>query len=426
MRRTLFYIPHEIAGLPVFGFGWGLLLLAFVGGFLLWRTIRSRGFDAEVRSQLVMLAVMAAAIVWLIPRVEEPLDPGAWTLPPVQADSGLPIRGYGVMLLSGVVLGVALAANRAARAGLHPDVILSLAFAMVVGGMVGARLFFVIQYWDLMRGPTWAATLGNLVSVDKGGLVVYGSLIGALVAFAFYGRQAKLPLLPLADLIAPSLALGLALGRIGCLLNGCCFGGACELPWAVRFPAGSPPYEDQHSEGLLYGFRLDNDSFDRVLVEWVNDGGPFAGTLSAGDEILAIQGMAVQNRAIAMELLGRSGGELQMRLSDGRLVSAQLPRLPDRSLPVHPTQIYSSINAILLCAGAILLYPYRRKHGQIMAGMLSAYAGTRFLLEMIRTDEGDFVAQLTISQNISLLMAIGLAALWVYIARQPHIPANGV
>jgi phosphatidylglycerol:prolipoprotein diacylglycerol transferase len=427
VRRTLFYIPHEIGGFPVFGIGWLLMLWTVIGGVLVWRSMRARGWDTEVRGQLVMMVLIAAAIVWVIPRVEEPIRDGVFTIPPVAAERGLPIRGYGVMLLSGVVLGVALAANRAARAGLHPDAILSLAFAMVLGGMIGARLFFVIQYWSLIRGPTWGETLANLVSVDKGGLVVYGSLVGAMVAFAWYGRRMELPLLPLADLIAPSLALGLALGRIGCLLNGCCFGGPCDLPWAVAFPAGSPPYEDQHRDGVLYGFSLASEPEDRVLVAWVQTNGPFGGTeLRAGDQIVAIQGHSVDDPNTARSLLERSGAALQLTLADGRIVSATLAELPVQSVPIHPTQIYSSINASFLCALACLCYPFRRKHGEIMVGMLSAYAVTRFLLEMIRTDEGSFLAQLTISQNISLAMAALLVGLWVYLAKQPRIDASGV
>jgi phosphatidylglycerol:prolipoprotein diacylglycerol transferase len=107
-------------------------------------------------------------------------------------------------------------------------------------------------------------------------------------------------------------------------------------------------------------------------------------------------------------------------------VSATLAELPARSVPIHPTQIYSAINASFLCALACLCYPFRRKHGEIMVGMLSAYAVTRFLLEMIRTDEGSFLAQLTISQNISLAMAALLVGLWVYLAKQPRIDASGV
>ncbi len=96
-------------------------------------------------------------------------------------------------------------------------------------------------------------------------------------------------------------------------------------------------------------------------------------------------------------------------------------QLPQRSLPVHPTQIYSSINAALLCLLTLAYYPFRRHDGEVIALLLTLYAITRFILEMIRTDEGNFYATgLTISQNVSLLLLPAVAALWIYILwKQP-------
>ncbi len=74
----------------------------------------------------------------------------------------------------------------------------------------------------------------------KGGLVVYGAFFGAVAGVLLFVRKHRLPLLAVCDLVAPSMMLGLAIGRIGCLLNGCCFGAVCDHPWAMRFPAGSP------------------------------------------------------------------------------------------------------------------------------------------------------------------------------------------
>ena len=125
----------------------------------------------------------------------------------------------------------------------------------------------------------------------KEGLVVYGSLIGASVAFLLFCRRYQLPALPLGDLVAPSLALGLALGRLGCLLNGCCFGGPCEHAWAVTFPADSPPYLDQKGWGDYHGFRLAEGPSGEPLVGRIDPEGPFAATsLRVGDLIVAIGG----------------------------------------------------------------------------------------------------------------------------------------
>jgi phosphatidylglycerol:prolipoprotein diacylglycerol transferase len=73
--------------------------------------------------------------------------------------------------------------------------------------------------------------------IQHGGLVYYGGLIGAMLAGIGYLYWKKLPVWKIADILAPSIALGSVFGRIGCLLNGCCYGRACDLPWAIHFPA---------------------------------------------------------------------------------------------------------------------------------------------------------------------------------------------
>jgi prolipoprotein diacylglyceryltransferase/CDGSH-type Zn-finger protein len=98
-----------------------------------------------------------------------------------------------------------------------------------------------------------------VLNVAAGGLVVFGSLpTAALAAWRFASRRG-LSLPRLADCIAPGLLVGLAIGRIGCFLNGCCYGGPCDLPWAVRFPPESPPWLDQAARGLLPAVAADGD-----------------------------------------------------------------------------------------------------------------------------------------------------------------------
>src|SRR5690606_35601826 len=121
---------------------------------------------------------------------------------------GLPIRGYGVMMLMGVLAGVGLAAQRARRMGVNPEAIYSLAFYMFVGGIVGARGFYVVQKWDEFGSESLDATIGNIVKFTEGGLVVYGSLIGGLLAAMLFCSRKRLPMLAIADLIAPSLVVG--------------------------------------------------------------------------------------------------------------------------------------------------------------------------------------------------------------------------
>lgn len=250
MCQTLFTIPYEIGGVPLFGGGVLLVIWCVAAIVLFARLLRTHGFDAETRSYIVPMLIVAAAI-WFTP-----------TLFP----SGLPIRGYGMMMLFGSCAAVAAAAYRGRQLGLPSDLIFSLAFWLVIPGIVGARLFHVIEYWQQYWQPTIWETFKEIVNVPAGGLVVYGSLIGGAVGFVAFVRKYRLPGLAMADLIAPSLALGLAIGRIGCLLNGCCYGGPCDRPWAVTFPAGSPPYEDQVANGTLTGidFRADPDATPRL------------------------------------------------------------------------------------------------------------------------------------------------------------------
>src|SRR4029079_15885832 len=101
----------------------------------------------------------------------------------VGEEQGLPIRGYGVMLLLAVSSAVALLVHRAKRRGYEPELILSLAFWLFLAGIVGARMFYLIEYWQpQFHKETLAETLKAVLNITQGGLVVFGSLIGGAVA----------------------------------------------------------------------------------------------------------------------------------------------------------------------------------------------------------------------------------------------------
>ncbi len=379
-----------------------------------------------------MIVLVALAILFLLPRIEESIPPGFLTFPPSDAEQGLPIRGYGTMLLLAVTAGVSLCLWRTRQAGLNTDQMMSLGFVIVLGGIVGARLLFVVQYWDEIRAESLGQTLINIVSTVQGGLVVYGSLIGGLGAFLLFTRRHGLQVLPLADLIVPGLALGLAIGRLGCLLNGCCFGDVCQhdYPWAVTFPEGSPPYERQHSLGLLHGLRIQQNEQENeggVRIGWIDPHGPLAALdIPVGERIVSIHGKPVRGLEEAQRLLAFGPHQAVLRLESGREIRSTIVEPPARSLPVHPTQLYAAVNATLLCLLGLAFFPFRRRHGQTFALVLSGYAITRFLLEIIRIDESAQWAGLTISQNISLAIVFGMAALWFYVQHQPLLePVRG-
>lgn len=433
MRQTLLFIPDDLWGFPLFGFGWLLLLWLIGSALVVGYNVKKRGWDGETKGMLPFIGLVALAIVFILPRVEveiQPHEAGAmlWQ-PTVQETSGaspaalprgLPIRGYGACLLVATISGVGLALYRAQKHGLSPDAIFGLAFNMFIPGILGARLFYVIQKWDSIYAPnSLGQTFLNMVNFVEGGLVVYGSLIGATVGAIWFLRRHKLPMLAVADLVAPSLPLGLAIGRVGCLMNGCCFGGVCDDPWAITFPPNSPPYFEQQRHGEFSGFRLAEGADGRPTVaSVVADSAAAKVGLQPGMAVESIDGMKVSQMLAVQEAMSMSAGRDRLILvADGRELSIPLSPLPDRSLPTHPTQLYSSINALLLCLLAIAYFPFRRRDGEVFLLLIGAYAITRFLLEVIRTDESAIGGTgMTISQNVSVMMLVGAigASLWLW------------
>src|SRR4051794_1738532 len=159
---------------------------------------------------------------------------------------GVKIFGYGLMLFFAFLGSMNLAAWRARREKLDPEVVYDLALYVFLGGLIGARSFYVAQYWGVRIHSFW-----EIFEIWKGGIVLYGSILGGTVAFLIYRRFRPFPLLPMLDVIAPALAFGIAVGRLGCFLNGCCFGDTCDLPWAVAFPKHSPAWEAEVNRGLI-------------------------------------------------------------------------------------------------------------------------------------------------------------------------------
>lgn len=145
---------------------------------------------------------------------------------------GLKVYSYGVLVALAFLSGIVLMVYRAQKAGDNPDTYLEASVWFIIAGIVGARLFYFLWYPQVLL----ADPVGALFS--QGGLVWYGGVIAVLIAALLYAIIKKISLFRFMDIIAPSAALGLAIGRIGCLFSGCCFGSACALPWAVHYPAG--------------------------------------------------------------------------------------------------------------------------------------------------------------------------------------------
>ncbi|MBI3405178.1 MAG: prolipoprotein diacylglyceryl transferase [Acidobacteria bacterium] len=142
------------------------------------------------------------------------------------------IHTYGVLVATGVLLALFLCESRARVAGVPPDRVWNLGIYMVLAGILGSKLWLLIQdydyYWKDPRRILETATL-------QAAGAYYGGLFAAVVVAVVYARRAHLKFLPLADIYSAPLALGHAVGRIGCFTAGCCWGKETALPWAVTF-----------------------------------------------------------------------------------------------------------------------------------------------------------------------------------------------
>jgi phosphatidylglycerol---prolipoprotein diacylglyceryl transferase len=254
---------------------------------------------------------------------------------------GLKVFGYGSMLVLAFVFSTWLAWWRAKRERLDPEVIVDIAFWLFLFGMIGARLFYCIEYWGVEIKTVWDA-----LQYWKGGVVFYGGIVGGTAAFFVYRHFKPFPLRPFLDVVAPSIAVGTLFGRLGCFLNGCCFGDTCQYPWAIAFPKYSPPWGQHVSLGLI-------------------------------------------------------------------------TRNAMYSLPVHPTQLYSALDALVILLLLTAFYPLRRRDGEVMGLLMLTYPVTRFLIEYLRNDEPAYFAGMTPAQNISVLLLFSGFAYWAWLSTLP-------
>jgi phosphatidylglycerol:prolipoprotein diacylglycerol transferase len=143
------------------------------------------------------------------------------------------LHTFGLLVALGFVFGLWVASRNARRVGLNPEVPYDLAPWLIGGALIGARTLYVISYWQRdFAGQPWS----EIVAIWKGGLVFYGGLIGSTLAGTFAAYRSRLPVWKVADCLAPGVALGHVFGRIGCLMNGCCYGRPTGLPWAIQYP----------------------------------------------------------------------------------------------------------------------------------------------------------------------------------------------
>jgi len=150
---------------------------------------------------------------------------------PILIDLGFfQIPTYGLLLATGVILGLWRARVRAAAGNLDPDRIVDLGLWLVIWALLGSKLLLIIVEWRrYFHHP------GEIIGVLRAGGVYLGGFIAGIIAAVILLKKYRLPLLETFDVLSPSVSLGQAVGRLGCLAAGCCWGGRCDLPWAITY-----------------------------------------------------------------------------------------------------------------------------------------------------------------------------------------------
>ena len=265
------------------------------------------------------------------------------------------IPAYGFLIMCGFLVALALARRRGRRLGINPDHIMDAALASLLGGIIGSRLFYVIFFApDIVRDNPL-----RIFAIWEGGLVFYGGVIGGGVALFLTIARKGLPVRRTLDVILSVVPLAHAFGRLGCFMNGCCFGKVSELWMGMRFPRILEPGNVP-------------DALYNVGAEHITGSPPFVHHLN--------------------HLL--------------------VTKLDEWSLPVHPTQLYA-VGYNLLVFACLALVLYRRRRASEIAWLYAILYGTaRFLNEFVRGDQEPVLLGLTIAQVICIpLAAVGLAML---------------
>ena len=319
----------------------------------------------------------------------------------------LTVRSFGLMMVIGFLLGFFLLGKLGRKISSNPQLITNLALYCLIAGVVGARVFFVVHHFDELQ-RSWV----SVFAVWHGGLEFYGGVIFAIPVIVLYSRHHKLPIRPYLDIVAIAMMLGLSFGRMGCFLNGCCFGKPSELPWAVRFPYDSFAYFSQINANPERNrpdprLKLPHDEYS----SFVDTNGRLYP--KSFDELTEQQKFEVTK------------GKYQC-------------------LRIHPTQLYSSANAALIC---LLLYLFWRRSqraadsrnarkllarsGQTFALAFILYGIARFLIEYIRDDNPFEYAWWavykggTVSQNLSIyLVILGVVLMAVFQVTRPNSAAT--
>lgn len=140
------------------------------------------------------------------------------------------VKSFGTLLALSFVIGIWLSVRRGRRRGFAPDLVLDFCLTVMISSVIGVRLFYIFTH--LADYDPWYEAF----FIWKGGLKLYGGIILSILAVWFFCRRRRVDFLPLADVLAPQVALGIGITRLGCFLNGCCYGKPTDGPLGVSFP----------------------------------------------------------------------------------------------------------------------------------------------------------------------------------------------
>ncbi len=311
-----------------------------------------------------------------------------------------PVYGYGLMLVIGFLCAAQLARVLARRCGLNGDHFVNAGLLGLLTGVIGARLSHIIEsiadpsnHEFAHNSHTAWENFVSMLNVSSGGLTFYGGFLLAAPVMIFYAIRKKVPLLTGMDIIAPCLMVGLAFGRIGCYLNGCCYGEECQLPWGAAFPYGSNAYVEQYENGEI--------SVPPELTDPTQPL-PMPRLLLRND---IDSGIRQLERLTPQQKDRNPGWSAQLE----RLKTAQrlYPTLTAtlRAKPVHPTELYSAFNSFLVAAVLLAFFSLTPASGRVFALMLLLEGASRYIMEMIRVEPPVFGTK---TQSFSMILSAGL------------------
>jgi len=157
---------------------------------------------------------------------------------PIIAELGpVTIYSYGMMVAIAFIFGLYIARIEAVRKGIKIDLVYDLAFYLIIGSLIGSRVYYLLFFnpSSFIKEPL------SIFKIWQGGLAIHGAILGGILTGILFSKLRKISFWVLADLVAPSIIISQAIGRLGCFLNSCCFGVPTESIFGIRFPEGSLP-----------------------------------------------------------------------------------------------------------------------------------------------------------------------------------------